>query len=101
MDPMTMTAICRTGSDDWYAELLIGRLGDLIRLDLESVHYKAGDSPVRQPICFEAVTSRDDAINAATDVERVAQDYLRMMGIKGYSDGDFGQAVEIWLLMQP
>lgn len=96
--------VSRTGGDYTYVELKMSRAGKGILLVIESVVNGCFTSQVDREELGRYLTKEEDeddiegeAIDAATDLQRAAEDWLEERGACGRRDMDFGTAVELAL----
>ncbi len=104
---MTTEVIARTGGEYTYVELKMERVGAAIVLVAELVlgsRYSSRED--RDELHSEVFLEEDPedtenlAIDAATDIERIADARLEDLGVFGWKDRDFGAAVEAFLEMR-
>lgn len=89
----TAPVISRFGSDDVFVELSFRSLGETIELVATKVEYTDMTGRYARTEIGREIIGREDAVNAACDLEWMAVEALE--GIDGYADPvGFGEAVE-------
>lgn len=90
----TTEAITTTGTDSHYVELHMRRLGARIELRAVSIQFFAVTGRYDADELGVEIVDEEEAIDAASDLEALAERYLDASGDLGRCDRGWGEAVE-------